>query len=178
MYINVSRLVGMSFVANMLSKIQRNSEAIRFLAKCNPRQRKAIIQHVDNSTVDALCECAMRILKRLDRGRKKMVNTSERYIRSTTTRNGPSVSERKKKKLSTHKYLPNALTDKKPMRKNKKATRHGGSARLRLEKDRPSTSQIETRTCPETKIQIGPQENAASLNKKRDVLARHVGSVV
>ena len=89
----------------MSQRMKRNADALRFLAKCNAKQRKAIIQYADNGLVDSLCECALNLLKG--------------HVR---------LNPKQKKKLSTHKHRLRALTNKKVARKKKKTilTQNGG----------------------------------------------------
>ena len=89
----------------MSKRMKQNADALRFLSICNPRQRKAIIQHADNGLIDSLCECALNLLKG--------------HVR---------LNPKQKKKLSSHKKRLRALTNKKVARKKKKTilTQHGG----------------------------------------------------
>ena len=89
----------------MSKRIKRNADALRFLAKCNSKQRNAIIEHADNGLVDSLSECALNLLKG--------------HVR---------LNPKQKKKLSSHKHRLRALTNKKVARKKKKTilTQHGG----------------------------------------------------
>ena len=94
-----------SFRIDMSKRVKQNVDALRFLAKCNPKQRKAIIQYADNGLVDSLSECALNLLKG--------------HVRLTP---------KQKKRLNVHKNRLRALTDKKVARKKKKTilTQHGG----------------------------------------------------
>jgi hypothetical protein len=85
--------------------MKQNAEALRFLTKCNARQRKAVIHHADNDLIDSLCECALNMLKG--------------HVR---------LNPKQKKKLSTHKHRMRKLTDKKLARKRKRniLTQNGG----------------------------------------------------
>ena len=85
--------------------MKQNADALRFLAKCNPRQRKAVIQHADNGLLDSLCECALNLLKG--------------HVR---------LNPKQKKKLSIHKQRLRSLSNKKVARKKKKTilNQHGG----------------------------------------------------
>ena len=78
--------------------MKRNADALRFLASCNDKQRKAVIEHADNGLVDSLCECALNLLK-----------------------GHVPLSRAQKKKLAKHKRGLRDLTDKKVGRKKKKA---------------------------------------------------------
>ena len=85
--------------------MKRNADALRFLAGCNDKQRKAVIEHADNGLIDSLCECALNLLKG--------------HVR---------LNSNQKKKLAKHKHKLRNLTDKKVGRKKKKAilTQRGG----------------------------------------------------
>ncbi len=89
----------------MSNRMKRNADALRFLARCNPKQRKSIIQHADSSLIDSLCECALNLLKG--------------HVR---------LHPKQKKKLIKHKKRLRALTNKKVARKKKKVilNQHGG----------------------------------------------------
>ena len=81
----------------MSRKLQQNVDALRFLIKCNPKQREAVIKHASNGLIDSLCECALNLLK-----------------------GHVPLHPKQKKKLSTHKDRLRALSNKRMARKKKR----------------------------------------------------------
>ena len=89
----------------MSERLKQQGDALRFLSKCNQRQRKAVVKYADNGLIDSLCECALNLLK----GHVKL-------------------SPKEKKSLKSHKRRLRALTDKKVSRRKKRVilTQSGG----------------------------------------------------
>ena len=83
--------------------MKQHTDALRFLGKCNPRQRKAIIDYDDASHIDSLCECALNLLKG--------------HVR---------LNPKQKKKLFTHKHRLCVLTNKRMARKKKTILNQNG----------------------------------------------------
>ncbi|KAJ8018951.1 hypothetical protein HOLleu_42761 [Holothuria leucospilota] len=44
-------------------RLKKHAHELRFLAKCSPHQRKALLRHADESLITSLCECVSNVVK-------------------------------------------------------------------------------------------------------------------
>ena len=75
---------------SMTHRLRKNHDFLKFLVKCTPAQRKAILKVADDALVRTICECALNVLKET-----------------------VPVSKTAKKKLLAHKKSLIALAEKK-----------------------------------------------------------------
>ena len=47
----------------MSKRLKTHSDALRFLTKCSPRQRKAFLERADKELINCICECVANVLK-------------------------------------------------------------------------------------------------------------------
>ena len=89
--------------------MKQHADALRFLGKCNPQQRKAIIEHGDAGLIDSLCECALNLLKghvRLNPKQKKTLFKHKQRLRALTNKR---MARKKKAILNQHGGFVGAL---------------------------------------------------------------------
>ncbi|KAJ8031118.1 hypothetical protein HOLleu_27739 [Holothuria leucospilota] len=44
-------------------RLKKHAHELRFLSKCSPRERKAFLQHADQSLITSICECVSNVVK-------------------------------------------------------------------------------------------------------------------
>ena len=90
----------------LITRLRRNHDFLKLLAKCTPAQRKAILKESDDALVRTICECILNVLKET-----------------------VPVSKPPKKKLVVRKKPVIALAEKStPLEKKKKIlVQHGGN---------------------------------------------------
>ncbi|KAJ8050804.1 hypothetical protein HOLleu_04142 [Holothuria leucospilota] len=44
-------------------RLKKHAHELRFLAKCSPHQRKALLRQADPSLITSLCECVSNVVK-------------------------------------------------------------------------------------------------------------------
>ena len=87
----------------MSERIRRNIDFLSVLAKCNKKQRKALIEHCDKDLILALSEIAINVLKgivKLTPAQRAKLNRFKKHLRKLAER---QVSVRHKKRFLVQK---------------------------------------------------------------------------
>jgi hypothetical protein len=76
----------------MSERVRRNIDFLSVLAKCNKKQRKALIEHCDSDLIVTLSEIAINVLKgvvKLSPAQKAKLHRFKKHLRSLATRQTP-----------------------------------------------------------------------------------------
>ena len=95
----------------MSHSVKKHGDFLKVLAKCNPKQRKALLQHISPDLLKCLCECCLNVLKgnvSLSTSQKRQLSRHRRVLRSLADRKTPN---KRKKQLLLQKggFLPALL---------------------------------------------------------------------
>ena len=76
----------------MSDRVRRNIDFLNVLAKCNKKQRQAILEHCDKDWILALSEIAINVLKgivKLTPAQKAKLNRFKKHLRKLAERQVP-----------------------------------------------------------------------------------------
>ena len=76
----------------MSDRVRRNIDFLNVLAKCNKKQRQAILEHCDKDLILALSEIAINVLKgivKLTPAQKAKLNRFKKHLRKLAERQVP-----------------------------------------------------------------------------------------
>lgn len=86
-----------------MSLCKKHADVLKILLKANRKQRKALLEVADREWIEAICECALNLLKgnvSLSKSQKKKLSPYKNHLRILSQ---PNVSFRKKRKLISQK---------------------------------------------------------------------------
>lgn len=94
----------------MSHSVKKHGDFLKVLAKCNAKQRKALILNINPNLLKCLCECSLNVLKgnvKLTSNQKKQLSRHKRTLRTLVDRK--ISTKRKKKILQKGGFLPALL---------------------------------------------------------------------
>ena len=81
----------------MSHSVKKHGDFLKVLAKCNTKQRKALLQHISLELLKCLCECCLNVLKgnvSLSASQKRQLGRHRRVLRSMADRKTPNKRKR------------------------------------------------------------------------------------
>jgi hypothetical protein len=62
-----------------LANVERNFESLKYLASCQPKVRRSILQNANNNLIHAICECMLNFLRGNISTADDVVKKAKRY---------------------------------------------------------------------------------------------------